>query len=142
VNTFLKLNAISILYAFIIIIPIELFVNASRISRLTGSNLDEAGKVIGVVSIASVILLSALTIYTTKRWMKGRISSFWSVLLWFPYFILFTYIFASLFSITNPIDEGGPGDGFIILGLLFVYPFLVLLLNIFGIYMDNKNRTN
>ena len=136
-NTFLKLNVISILFAFIIFIPIELVVNASRMSRLTGLNIDEAGKVIGVVSIASVILLSAFTIYITKRWMKSRISSFWSILLWFPYLILFTFIFASLFPITNPVDEGGPGDGFIILGLLFFYPFFVLILNIFGIYTGN-----
>ena len=66
-NTFWKLNVISILYAFMIFIPVELFVNVSRISRLTGWNIDTVGIMIGV--IASVILLSALTIYITKRLM-------------------------------------------------------------------------
>ena len=60
-------------------------------------------------------------------------SSFWSVLLWFPYLILFTLIFSLLFPIIDPADQGGPGDGFIILGLLFFYPFYVLFLNIFSL---------
>lgn len=70
----------------------------------------------------------------SKKWLNNRTSSFWSVLQWLPYHILFIFIIASLFPVTNPANEGGPSDGIIILGLLFFYPFIVFVLNAFSVY--------
>jgi len=137
-NTFLKLNVLSALYAVMIFIPIELYINVSRISRLTGWNFNVINIVIGVSAIVSVIFLSAIISYLTKAWMNNRKSSFWSVLLWLPYLILFIFIFASLFPITNPADKGGPGDGILILGLLIFYPLYVLLLNAFSTFISDE----
>ncbi|CAM3325015.1 hypothetical protein FITA111629_15725 [Filibacter tadaridae] len=137
-NTFWKLNVISVLYAVMIFIPIELFINVSRISRLTGWDFDVINKVIGVSAIVSVILLSAFIHYLTKAWLYNRKSSFWSVLLWLPYLILFIFIFASLFPITKPADKGGPGDGILILGCLILYPLYVLLLNAFITFTSDE----
>ncbi|MBY0095739.1 hypothetical protein [Mesobacillus maritimus] len=140
-RTFLKVNMISIMYALMLLIPIELVINVSRIGRITGWNLNVVWKLVGMSAFVSFILLSSINFYLTKKWLNKRKSSFWSLLLWLPYHILFIFIIASLFPVTNPADEGGPGDGLIILGLLFIYPFFVFVLNAFSFYSsapDNK----
>ena len=137
-NTFWKLNVISVLYAVMVFIPMELFTNGSRISRLIGWNFNVTTIVIGISTIVSVIIFSTIIGYLTKTWMNNRKSSFWSVLLWLPYLVLFTFIFASLFPITNPADKGGPGDGLLILGLLILYPLYVLLLNAFSTFISDE----
>ncbi|WP_404328600.1 hypothetical protein [Mesobacillus maritimus] len=133
-KTFFKINGISILYALMLLIPIELLLNVLRISRITGWNLNVVWMVMGISAVVSFILLSSIIFYFTKKLLNNRKSSFWSVLLWLPYHILFIFIFASLFPVTNPADEGGPGDGIIILGFLFFYPFIVFVLNSFSAY--------
>ncbi|WP_188206656.1 hypothetical protein [Alkalibacillus aidingensis] len=133
-TTFWKVNVISVMYAVTIFIPIELFVNVSRISRLTGWELNVVGIMVGVCVIVSVLLLSVAIIYLTKMWLRNRKSTYWSVLLWLPYFILFILTFASLFPINNPADQGGPGDGIIILGLIIFYPLFILVLNTFSTF--------
>ena len=100
-NTFWKLNVISVLYAVMVFIPMELFTNGSRISRLIGWNFNVTTIVIGISTIVSVIIFSTIIGYLTKTWMNNRKSSFWSVLLWLPYLVLFTFIFASLFPINQ-----------------------------------------
>ncbi|MGM0901621.1 MAG: hypothetical protein ACQEXB_11080 [Bacillota bacterium] len=133
-KTFFKINGISILYALMLLIPIELLINVSRIGRIMGWNLNTVWKVIGISAVVSFILLSSIIFYLTKKGLNNRKASFWSVLLWIPYHILFIFIIASLFPIKNPADEGGPGDGIIILGLIFIYPFIVFVLNAFSVY--------
>ncbi|GAB4074774.1 hypothetical protein GCM10028778_22770 [Barrientosiimonas marina] len=129
-NTFWKINGISVLYALVIFIPIELFLNALRIQRLMEWELTVTGVVIGITALTLVVLISALIIVLTKKWLKHRKSSFWSVLLWLPYFVLLVFIYISLFPpIINPADQGGPGDGMIVLVLLLIYPIFIVLLN-------------
>ncbi|WOV83793.1 hypothetical protein PGH26_13050 [Sporosarcina jeotgali] len=135
---FWRLNVISVLYALMIFIPMELLTNGSRISRLTGWNFNVTAIVIGISTIISVIVFSIIIGYLTKTWMNNRKSSFWSVLLWLPYLVLFTFIFASLFPINNPADKGGPSDGLLILGLLILYPLYILLLNAFSTFMSDE----
>lgn len=137
-NTFWKLNVISGLYALLFFIPIELYVNVLRFSRLTGGEFKVVAKIIGGSAVTIIILLSAVIFYLTKKWMSSRKSSYWSLLLWLPYQILFILIYSSFFPITNPLDKGGPGDGLLILGLLFLHPFYILLLNTFSIFISDE----
>lgn len=81
-----------------------------------------------------------LLILLTKKSLKGRIASFWTIILWFPYFILFVYIIASLFPITYEGDVPSPGAGFILIGLLIVYPFYILIINYISFTRDDKGK--
>ena len=139
---FWKLNVISVLYAVMVFIPIELLTNGSRISRLIGWDFNVTAVVIGISTIVSVIIFSIIIGYLTETWMNNRKSSFWSVLLWLPYFVLFTFIFTSLFPLNNPADKGGPGAGLLILGILILYPIYVLLLNAFSTFRGDKKKYN
>jgi len=42
-------------------------------------------------------LLTLLCMRMTKIWMKGRMLAFWAVVLWFPYWLLFSVVMAALF---------------------------------------------
>lgn len=129
---FLKLNVVSILYAFMLFVPVELMLNAYRVSRLTGWNLDNLLIAMSIVVIIGFISSTMFLIFLTKKWMINRKSAFWSMLLWFPYLVIFVFIFVTLFPINNPADQPGPGGGIIILGALILYPFYLLLINVFG----------
>ncbi|WP_145997060.1 hypothetical protein [Halobacillus sp. Marseille-P3879] len=67
-----------------------------------------------------------------RRLMENRKASFWSVLLWVPYFLLFVFTFVSLFPITNPSDEPAAATGLIIIFMVCFYPFYLLVLQVFG----------
>lgn len=131
---FWKIQATSLLYAGMVFIPMELVTNCTRLSRLLGWGLSVTMIISAVFAILSVLLLSVVIARVTKRWLSQRKASYWSVLFWLPYVILFTFLFADLFPITNPADKGGPGDGLLILGMLFMYPLYVLLLNSFSAF--------
>ncbi|ENH95549.1 hypothetical protein J416_15567 [Gracilibacillus halophilus YIM-C55.5] len=126
---FLKLNAISILYALMIFIPVQLVMNVYRISRLTSWEIGT------IISLTGVILLIEVTVGTimlyslTKKWLNGRKANLWTVILWIPYFVFFIYIFASLFPITYGGDSPNPASSLLIIGGLIVYPFYILILN-------------
>ncbi|MFC7063443.1 hypothetical protein [Halobacillus seohaensis] len=128
----MKLNVVSILYAFMLFVPIELMLNAYRVSRLTGWNLDNLLIAMSIVVIIGFISSTMFLIFLTKKWMINRKSAFWSMLLWFPYLVIFVFIFVTLFPINNPADQPGPGGGIIILATLILYPFYLLLTNVFG----------
>ncbi|WP_153464539.1 hypothetical protein [Sediminibacillus terrae] len=125
---FLKLNGVSMLYALMALIPLELTVNIYRIYRLTGWKATVVnGTLLAVMLI--VFVVGSVGIYVlSKKWIKGRNAGFWTAVLWIPYFLLFTYGFSRLFPITNPGDEPTPVLGLIILPGLFAYPFYILIL--------------
>lgn len=135
---FLKLNVVSILYALVILVPLELMANVYRISRLTGWNIDTVSTLsivtIGVVSIFGTILL----FFLTKKWLKSRKANFWTVILWIPYFVFFAYIIASLFSTTYGGDAPNPGTGLLAIGAIMVFPILILIINFIGFTSEKK----
>ncbi|WP_040285112.1 hypothetical protein [Sporosarcina koreensis] len=124
-KTFLRIQLLSPLYAVMVFLPIEMVTNLTRLSRLTGWSLNLTMMVSAIVAVLSVLILSVVIARMTKRWLNHRKASYWSVLFWLPYVILFTFLFAELFPITSPADKGGPGDGLVILGMLFLYPLYV-----------------
>jgi len=131
-NYFLKLNVVSMLYALMIFIPIQLMGNVYRISRLITWEIDAVNILIGVLFIICVIGGTILMLYLTRKWLGGQKANFWTVILWIPYFMFFTYINASLFPITYGGDAPNPAVGLVALGSLIVYPFYILILNLFG----------
>lgn len=139
---FLKLNVVSILYALMAVIPIELMFNVLRISRLTGSDFDTVAKYFGLTIIV-VFILGTIIIYSlTKNWLRSRKANFWTLLLWFPYFILLIYLVASFFPVTYGGDDPGPGAGLIALGGLMVFPIYILIINLVSYLSDDEKVTS
>ncbi|WP_456274837.1 hypothetical protein [Bacillus sp. AK031] len=131
-NYFLKLNVISILYALMIFIPVQLIVNVYRISRLTSWEISTVNILTAVILLMVVIAGTIMLYFLTKKWLNGRKANFWAIILWIPYFVLLIYIFASLFPLTYGGDDPNPASGLLIIGGLIVYPFYILILNFFS----------
>ena len=133
---FLKLNVVSILYALMVFVPLELMVNVYRISRLTTWEIDTVNILTGITLIFEIIGCTILILFLTKKWLDERKANLWTVILWVPYFVLFIYVFTSLFPITNVGDTPNPVTGLLVIAGLIVYPFYILILN-FSITSDN-----
>ncbi|ASK63950.1 hypothetical protein CFK37_18190 [Virgibacillus phasianinus] len=139
---FLKLNVVSLLYAVMIFIPLELMINVYRISRLTDWEISSVNALIGITIIVEIIAGSIIFIILTKKWMNGRKASFWTVILWAPYFVLFVYLFASLFPITYGGDAPNPVTGLLAIGAVIAYPVYILIINFAGmVSYDDSMRT-
>jgi hypothetical protein len=134
----LRLNTISILYALMVFIPVQLMVNVYRISRLTSWEIGTVNILTGVILLIEVVVGSIMLYFLTKKWLNGRKANLWTIILWIPYFVLFIYIFASLFPITNGGDDPNPASGLLIIVGLLVYPFYILILNFFSMTSNEK----
>jgi hypothetical protein len=77
---FLKLNVVSILYAFIVLIPIQLMGNVYRISRLTTWEIDTVNMLIAAIIIVDVIGGTILLLLLTRKWLGDRKANFWTVI--------------------------------------------------------------
>lgn len=135
-NYFLKLNAVSILYAIMIFVPLELMLNVYRISRLTDWQIDTVIIFSDISIVAGFIFGTILLFFLTKKWMKGRKANFWTVILWVPYFVLFVYILATLFPIIYGGDYPNPVTGLLVIGALILYPIYILIINFTGFIGD------
>ena len=125
----LKLNVISILYALMVFVPLELMLNVYRISRITNWEIGTVNILIGVTLMVEMIGGTILLVFLTKKWLGERKANFWTLILWAPYFVLFIYIFASLTPITYGGDDPNPVTGLLAMGGLIFYPFYILILN-------------
>lgn len=134
----LKLNVISILYTLMIFVPLELMLNVYRISRLTSWEIGKVNILTGVTLVVGVIGGTILLFYLTKRWLDGKKTRFWTAILWVPYFVLFIYVFASVFPITYDGDTPNRVTGLLAIGGLIVYPFYILILNSVSTTSDEK----
>ncbi|MEQ2467082.1 hypothetical protein ACTQ5K_03210 [Niallia sp. Sow4_A1] len=137
-NYFFKLNIVSIIYALMMFIPLELILNVYRITRLTNWEFSTVNIVTCVTVIIVMVGATILLHFLTKKWLDGRKAKFLTVLLWVPYFILFIYVFASLFPMTNGGDEPNPVTGLFVMGGLIAYPFYILILNFVGVPSEDK----
>jgi len=61
--------------------------------------------------IAGSVILYKLT----AKWLARRRLVYVTTILWLPYSIIFTFLFASIFPITNQGDSPAPVQGFILL---------------------------
>lgn len=139
-KNFIQLNVLSILYALMIFVPIQLTGNVYRISRLTSWNIDTVNIISSIVIIAGIIFGTILHFFLTKKWFQGEKTAFWTVILWIPYFIIFVYFIGSLIPITYEGDAPNPSTGLIAIGALFAFPFY--LLTIHFISLTNEAKTN
>lgn len=128
---FIKLNTISALYALALVVAIQLIINVSSISWITGWEWETVYIIIAVINFIGLLLSTILFIFLTKKWMIGRKNSYWSLILWAPYFILFFF----LFTVYLPLDAGiilFPRFSLLIFGSVILYPFYILFINLYA----------
>ncbi|CAM4491148.1 DUF4328 domain-containing protein [Paenibacillus tarimensis] len=132
---FLKLNALSAIFALLPFIISELLVNVYRISRITGVDIA----IINWVSVIVGLLCFYFSIVTfflmiRKRFLPSKKANFLSSIAWVPYYCLYISIFASQFPMDHPADDANPASGLIIIvGLLF-YPFILAGINAIALF--------
>lgn len=126
---FLKLNVISMLYAFIVFIPFELMLNGYRISRLTEWDLATVNSITNITSLSLFTGGTILIYFLTTKWLEERKVNYVTAILWLPNFVLFVLIFAYVFPITYGGDEPNPVIGLLTIGGALGYPFYILVLN-------------
>ena len=122
----MKVNAISIVYAVALLIPLEGLLNVYRLNRTTGisSTVIWYGSFfVGIVLTIAALSLSSL-LHTSYRKVQKV-----SCILWLPYFFGMVYLMNRLFPMTNEGDAPGPIAGFILIGSLLVYPFFLLIMS-------------
>lgn len=102
---FIKLNALSVLYAFMLFVVIELPLNIYRISRISGLELGKVDTLLFIFKLVLFLLSSIVFIWLTKKYLSGKKSMYFTTILWFPYLILFISLFATWFPITEPADK-------------------------------------
>ena len=125
---FLKLNAYAALYGFLFFIEIEIMMNVYRFSRVTNMRIDQISKISTVAMLVIFIDSTVLLFIISKRhFNKGGIR-FLIIILWFPYFLIFTWLTAMIFPMVNHGDDPGPGMGLILIALLAAYPLYIAII--------------
>ncbi|WHY21499.1 hypothetical protein QNH28_11160 [Paenibacillus sp. G2S3] len=127
---FIKLNALSTIYAFMLFVVIELLVNIYRISRISGLELDKVNNLLHIFIFVLFIFFSIGFVWMTKKYLSGNKSMYFTTILWFPYLVLFINLFAAWFPITEAADKPVPVTGLIIIGAMIIYPFYIVMINI------------
>lgn len=136
----IQLNVLSILYALMIFVPIQLTGNVYRISRLTGWDIGTVNIISSIVIIGGFIFGTILHFFLTKKWFQGEKAAFWTVILWTPYFILFVYFIGSLIPITYEGDAPNPSTGLIAIGALLAFPFYLLIIHFISLTSEAKTK--
>ncbi|WP_113927888.1 hypothetical protein [Bacillus sp. P14.5] len=131
-NYFVKLNVISMIYAVTLLIPIQLLLNVYRITRITEWGIQRVITVSGITSLLSFIICSLLLFLWTRKWLIGRKACYWTIIMWVPYYFMFTFLIASTIPITHRGDVPNPASGFLIAGAFLIYPLYVLAINFFA----------
>lgn len=126
-QTFLKLNFISILYALTLFIQTELMVNVYRLERLSG--LTELNTFVDYTNIVIFVIAGIILFYLTKHLLGYRKVKYLISVLWIPYFYIFIHSFAYLFPFTDPQEEPLPGLGLLIIGMVIIFPFYAAFIN-------------
>ncbi|MEC0245253.1 hypothetical protein P4H65_05525 [Paenibacillus chitinolyticus] len=96
-NAFLKLNGISAGYACICLVFGQCLLYGMSVVKPLGLSHSASLKIVVGGAFFLAGLLTLLCMRMTKKWMKGRMLAFWAVVLWFPYWILFSGVTAVFF---------------------------------------------
>ncbi|SEF46867.1 hypothetical protein [Paenibacillus sp. UNC499MF] len=96
-NLFLKLNGISAGYAFICLVFGQCLLYGMSVVKPLGLSHSASSKIVVGGAFFLAGLLTLLCMRMTKNWMQGRMLAFWAVVLWFPYWILFSAVMEALF---------------------------------------------
>ncbi|MDR0267982.1 hypothetical protein [Paenibacillus sp.] len=132
-RTIWKLNMISILYAVIIFLEIELLGNMFRIARITEMSIEIVRPSILIMGIGLFLVGTILIFVLLKRKFNDTRFIHFTCLLWIPYFILFVFLFSAIYPISDPGELPSDAGGLIAIAGVIVYPLYIFIVNIVGI---------
>ncbi|WP_146825019.1 hypothetical protein [Alicyclobacillus suci] len=124
-----KVNIVSAVYGFLFFIAFELIANGYRISRLGAWDGRNVFHLIYLFDFIVLPLLLAIFLYAKN---KFKYSSYWSIILWAPYTVIFMISFGQIFPLTYRGDSTGPGFGFIMALLFVFYIAYMFIMNFIG----------
>lgn len=132
-----KLIVASSIYALFFLLHIELLLNVYRISRITRLELSTINIGIFIFSCIIFIFSVPLFYFLNGQYLKmGKINYIGSFL-WFPFSMLFLFVFRILFPMDNQGDHPAPIIGLIILVELIFYQVYLLMI----IKISNSNSS-
>ncbi|WP_335870915.1 hypothetical protein [Bacillus sp. 2205SS5-2] len=129
-NYFIKINIISIVYSLLLLIPVELMVNAQRISRITELKNEKVLVLNNVTTIIILILGTLFVLYLSKKWIKESLLNFLRYILWIPYFVFFSYITTRILPDPTESDIPSAGLGLLLIGAVIIFPLYIFLTDI------------
>lgn len=128
---FLKLNAASALYGGAAFVFVEFILRGGWILDKTGMSVKVLDGIFWAVSIVGLAGMTILCSRTTERFLEGKKKALFTTVLWFVYWVLFTFCLA-YFS-PNPNDEDNYGAAFAILFFLLIYPLFLFLVTLMSV---------
>lgn len=103
VSFFLKLNMVSLLYGLIFFLSMALQLNYYRLLRLTGWAGDKLDLFLLIVQLVGLIVATIFMYRLSVTWLGHRRWVYATMILWFPYTVMFTMILPICFLF--PIEE-------------------------------------
>ncbi|MNZ69246.1 hypothetical protein D3C78_875380 [compost metagenome] len=132
IKYFMKLNIMSMIYAIMLSIEVQLLVNIYRISRIVGGDVSFVANLVYTLIFIVFILFTVLLVFLNKRYfiiskLKLKLVT---VILWIPYFVLINSLFNYFFPISNKGDSPTPFLGLMGIIIIIIHFILVVLLNL------------
>ncbi|MEK5431303.1 hypothetical protein MKY88_10565 [Lysinibacillus sp. FSL R7-0073] len=127
---FLKLNIASLLYGLIFFLSMALQLNYYRLLRLTGWSADNLDLFLLIVQLVGFIVATIFMYKLAGTWLGHRRSVYATMILWLPYTVIFTMVFAYLFPISDQGDMPVPVQGLILLVMLGGYPLYIAIISL------------
>lgn len=128
-QNFFRINVISFCLALLFYLPITIMANVDRFARLSGFETGTVNIIIISASVLGFVAVSVWLIFFILKWFEKRRLHYWSLLLWLPYVVVFSYVNSVLFPITYPGDLPSPVTGLLVIAGLFVFPVYIFFLN-------------
>jgi hypothetical protein len=125
---FVRLNIISAFYGLIFYFIAKLLLNYIANSESS----------IFIVFIFGIIFCFLLNMYLTNIWMDYRKITYLTSILWLPYWILFSYVFAFFFPKEFTTDTENYAVGIIIMKILIFYPIIILISSSMAISLEKR----
>lgn len=125
---FLRLNALAVLFALMVAVPVLADLNANRILRVMDWEPDTLVTASFFLNSVWIAVLSAAGFLLIRRWLGVRPSRFVLSLLWIPYFLLIYFLFGLLFPVVDTSDRFSEGTELTLLFWLSITPFWIAFL--------------
>lgn len=130
-TSLVKLNLLSAVSGFLFFIAVESGLNIYRVERLTGLSFTTLQNIYFMFYLIGFIFSTIMLHRLFKKYKTSLLSGFLLAVLWFPYFYIFIRTFSAFFPFSYQGDVPSAGTGFIVILGILLYPFYLIVINLF-----------